>query len=97
MKKLFAIVLFCALCFVGCRCNSAAGAPNESDFASVTEPVSYNNGVYYFDCTGKDFAVSLSKFLQKQGPGLEVKAMSSDGTSIFYGRNQGYFVVVGPK
>jgi hypothetical protein len=26
-----------------------------------------------------------------------VKAMSSDGTSIFYGRNQGYFVVVGPK
>jgi hypothetical protein len=76
--------------FLG-SCGSAASKGN----GQVTLPTSYDNGVYYFDCTQANFGRSLSAFIIAH-PELEVTAMTGNGTGI-YGYDEGYFVVVRKK
>ena len=56
---------------------------------------SFGNGVYYFDCSGKKFATSLSYFIEKNSE-LELVSMTGDGNDT-YGRDAGYFVVFKKK
>lgn len=74
--------------------GSCTGAASDGD-GVVTLPTSYENGVYYFDCTQANFGRSLAAFIAAH-PELEVTAMTGNGTGT-YGYDEGYFVVVKKK
>lgn len=78
-------------------CNNPSDGTIESvqKVGDIYKPANYGNGVYYFECVDKIFAISLSDFLQKN-PSIEVKAITGNGTSA-QGNNTGFFVVVGKK
>lgn len=54
------------------------------------QPLNFDHGVYYFPCTGADFANALSKF-KSDNPTLSVTGMTGNGT-FTYGKDRGYFV-----
>lgn len=96
MKKNYFIVVCFATFLAFTSCNNALQGP-EKIKESVTTPVSYGNGVYYFGCVERDFAVSLSTFIENTTKdSLEIKAITSDGSNL-YGVDKGYFVVVAKK
>ncbi len=57
-------------------------------------PVSYGNGVYYFDATERQFGISLSAFLADTTK--QLLSITGDNT-IGTGIDQGYWVVVKEK
>ena len=81
-KKLIFIAIISVL--------TAAACDNTLDVFTkkIKIPQYYGNGVYYFDCNGKEFAESLSIFLEN---GKEVSAITNIGTP---GSKEGYLVVV---
>ena len=91
MKKVFlAGLLLIALN----SCNNEGGKSTQESI--VVSPVSYGNGVYYFKCTERTFAISLADFIEKSvNNNQELKAISPDGAVS--GNDKGYFVVIGIK
>lgn len=103
MKKIFLIISVAILILCGCDNNSGNKNPithirgNEGrETIDVRDPIYFGNGVYYFGCIGTIFANSLSYFMQNQDSLVEVKAMTGN-TTWGYGKDCGYFVVVGKK
>jgi len=63
MKKTVWIVLitiiFMVIISAGCLGNeNNPNTAKKEDLKEITIPIDYGNGVYYFGCTGKDFANS---------------------------------------
>lgn len=54
-------------------------------------PECYGNGVYYFDCTGKEFAQSLSNFLEDGKKIITITNIHDNGGQ------DGYLVIVDNK
>ena len=78
---------------VSCGTPASKG-PSKDDTNLVVKPINFGHGVYYFPCTKKVYAVSLSAFLSDGTK--HIKAMAGDATKL-YGNDRGYFVVVEEK
>ena len=70
-------------------CNPAA---NNS---SVSSPVDYGNGVYYFPVVDRHFGNALSAFIGAR-PELELVALTGNDAGL-YGSNVGHFAVFRQK
>ena len=78
-------------------CDTAADPENvgwQSTVRMGCSPLSYENEVWYFPCTGSDFGNRLSAFIAENN--VRVLAISGNGTDA-YGDDMGYFVVVEPR
>jgi hypothetical protein len=94
MKKI-AIFCFLIICLVFTSCqfdknNRTWNGPRGG--TEIVLPAYYGNGVYYFGCTGVQFAMSLASFIGDSGK--HVSTISGDGTGNQAGKNSGFFVVV---
>lgn len=99
MRNFFVILCLALLIVLNSCMDHPAKGPEETVASNVpvTTPISYGNGVYYFNCNQREFAGALSVFIKDVVTSdLEIKAIASDGTSI-YGYDKGYFVIVAKK
>ena len=87
-------VLFAVSLFFIVSCGSPASVgPSKDDSSLIVKPIYYGNGVYYFPCIKKVYAVSLAAFLADSTK--RVTSAASDNTkTIFYSATKGYFVTV---
>lgn len=97
MKKI--LFIFLSFLILSCQYNPGAeGGPVKEHEApalnQIVKPIEYGNGVYYFNCTERQFAVSLADFLSDTTK--SVQTMTGDGSSG-YGSDAGYFVVIKNK
>lgn len=97
MKKIsFLFILIISFALFSCEDTNDPTTPlTQPAPIEVITPINYGNGVYYFGCTGKYFAASLSYFLTDSTKTL--LSMAGNGTgAVGYegGRDIGYFVVV---
>jgi len=74
---------------------------NEADLGPIGDsgivsgrPIDYGNGVFFFPCVGRIFAIALSDFL-KDGK-KKVVSMTADG-SAGCGADRGFFVFIKEK
>jgi hypothetical protein len=95
MKKII-FLLFVVILTASCN-ETSNNQSNDLNVAELINPVYYDNGVYYFDCSDKKFAESLSRFIEKSVvDSLEIKSVVGNGSGL-YGKDNGYFVIVGKK
>jgi hypothetical protein len=71
--------------------SNLGGSKQESSLPRVdggyTEPITFGDGVLFFDCVGEQFGKSLAHFIKTHK--TRVQAMSANTN------HNGYFVVVG--
>lgn len=104
MKKYLILITVIFLMY-GCDNDPARGpvmsetkSPEPISSVSTNEmesPIDYGNGVYYFPCTGRVFAIALSKF--KTDTSIVITSVATDVNGSFSGisnGSEGYFVTV---
>ena len=92
MNKLKLIIAIFGISLIMASCDDPASFGPLDNSGEITQPINYGNGVYYFCCTERKFARSLSSFLSDSSK--HIKAIAGDGKG-YNGADQGYFVVIG--
>ncbi len=91
MKTTALAFLIYAFFLQGCvpRNDSEQGP---SDKVTIVTPIDYGHGIYYFNCTERMFATSLSAFLGNDST-IQILSITGDGTTDD-GEDKGYFVII---
>ena len=96
MQKFFNIGLVLAIIVIAIEGNyhPTAAQKTIAERILLEAPISYGNGVYYFNTADGAFGVSLADFIGKSSNRLELVSMVAKGT---YAGDRGYFVVFREK